>query len=113
MTGPDDYQSVLGIPPGPRPPNHYELLGLELFEADRERIMAAFQRRLAQTEQSRAVPADRLRPLAHEIVLAKTCLLTEKAKADYRKALALAQKYDDGQWAHETARGRLEALEAN
>ncbi len=34
----------------------------------------------------------------------------EKAKADYRKALTLAQKYDDGQWAHETARSRLQAL---
>ena len=34
----------------------------------------------------------------------------EKAKADYRKALALEQKYDDGAWAHETARGRLQAL---
>jgi tetratricopeptide (TPR) repeat protein len=34
----------------------------------------------------------------------------ENAKADYRKALTLAQKYDDGAWAHETARGRLEAL---
>ena len=37
----------------------------------------------------------------------------ERAKADYRKALALAQKYDDGQWAHETARGRLQALGTN
>lgn len=37
----------------------------------------------------------------------------EKAKADYLKALTLAQKYDDGLWAHETARGRLEALGAN
>ena len=37
----------------------------------------------------------------------------EKAKADYRKALTLAQKFDDGQWAHETARGRLQALGAN
>jgi len=37
----------------------------------------------------------------------------EKAKADYRKALALAQKYDDSEWAHDTARGRLQALGAN
>jgi tetratricopeptide (TPR) repeat protein len=37
----------------------------------------------------------------------------EKARADYLKALTLAQKYDDGVWAHETARGRLEALGAN
>jgi len=34
----------------------------------------------------------------------------DKAKADYRKALTVAQKYDDGQWAHDTARGRLVAL---
>ena len=34
----------------------------------------------------------------------------ENAKVDYRKALTLAQKYDDGAWAHETARGRLQAL---
>jgi tetratricopeptide (TPR) repeat protein len=38
---------------------------------------------------------------------------SEKAKADYRKALALAQKFDDGQWAHDTARGRLQAMGAN
>jgi len=34
----------------------------------------------------------------------------DKAKADYRQALTVAQKYDDGAWAHETARGRLQAL---
>jgi tetratricopeptide (TPR) repeat protein len=34
----------------------------------------------------------------------------EKAKADYRKALAVAPKYDDGQWAHDTARDRLDKL---
>ena len=37
----------------------------------------------------------------------------EKAKTDYRKALAVAPKYDDGQWAHETAGARLKALGAN
>jgi tetratricopeptide (TPR) repeat protein len=37
----------------------------------------------------------------------------EKAKTDYLKALTVAQKYDDGVWAHETARGRLQALGAN
>jgi tetratricopeptide (TPR) repeat protein len=34
----------------------------------------------------------------------------EKAMADYRKALAVAPKYDDGQWAHDTARDRLDKL---
>jgi len=36
----------------------------------------------------------------------------EKAKADYRRALALTQKYQDGQWAQDTARQRLAALGA-
>jgi tetratricopeptide (TPR) repeat protein len=37
----------------------------------------------------------------------------EKAKADYRKALAVAPKHDDGQWAHEMASARLKALGEN
>ena len=37
----------------------------------------------------------------------------EKAKTEYRKALAVAPKYDDGQWAHETASARLKALGEN
>jgi tetratricopeptide (TPR) repeat protein len=35
----------------------------------------------------------------------------DKAKADYRKALTVVQKYNDGKWAHETARDRLAALD--
>ena len=34
----------------------------------------------------------------------------DKARADYRRALDLTQKYEDGQWAHDTARQRLAAL---
>jgi tetratricopeptide (TPR) repeat protein len=37
----------------------------------------------------------------------------EKAKTDYRAALALGPKYADGEWAQETARGRLAALAAD
>jgi tetratricopeptide (TPR) repeat protein len=37
----------------------------------------------------------------------------EKAKTDYRKALTVAPKYDDGQWAHEMASARLKALGEN
>ena len=87
MTGPDDYESVLGIPPGPRPPNHYELLGIEQSEADRERIEAAYQRRVAQAEQCGKLAPHRLRPLIQEIYQAKTCLLGEKSKADYDRHL--------------------------
>ena len=34
----------------------------------------------------------------------------DKARADYRTALTLAPKYDDAQWAQDTARQRLAAL---
>ena len=34
----------------------------------------------------------------------------EKAKTDYRMALAVGPKYADGEWAQATARGRLAAL---
>ena len=30
----DPYRKWLGIPPKDQPPNHYRLLGLELFETD-------------------------------------------------------------------------------
>ena len=36
----------------------------------------------------------------------------DKARTDYRKALSVAPKHDDGQWAHDTARGRLAAIDA-
>jgi Tfp pilus assembly protein PilF len=34
----------------------------------------------------------------------------ERAKVDFRKALSLPAKYNDGQWAHDTARQHLAAL---
>jgi tetratricopeptide (TPR) repeat protein len=34
----------------------------------------------------------------------------DKATIDYRKALTLTPKYDDGVWAHDTARQRLAAI---
>ena len=36
----------------------------------------------------------------------------DRARSDYRKALSVTPKHDDGQWAHDTARGRLAAIEA-
>ena len=38
---------------------------------------------------------------------------TAKAKADYQKALAIPQKYNDGKWAHDTARDRIAVLEGS
>ena len=35
----DPYRKWLGIPPKDQPPNHYRLLGIDLFEADAEVIV--------------------------------------------------------------------------
>ena len=35
----DPYHAWLGIPPKDQPPNHYRLLGIELFEQDTEVII--------------------------------------------------------------------------
>ena len=37
----DPYTLYLGLPPGPRPPNHYDLLQLESFCSHHERIHQA------------------------------------------------------------------------
>ena len=40
----DPYHAWLGIPPKDQPPNHYRLLGLELFEENRDVIAVATDR---------------------------------------------------------------------
>ena len=41
---PDLYSEYLDLPAGPRPPNYYELLGLELFCIHHERIHQAVRK---------------------------------------------------------------------
>lgn len=43
----DPYRKWLGIRTRERPPNHYQLLGLELFEDDAETISHAADQRIA------------------------------------------------------------------
>ncbi|HEY1784212.1 MAG TPA: hypothetical protein VGG30_01640, partial [Pirellulales bacterium] len=87
MTGSDEYESVLGLPPGPRPPNHYELLGLELFAASAEVIAAAADGRIVDAEESVLGSAEQIRQVIEKIRLAKACLLDPPAKADYDRQL--------------------------
>ena len=43
----DPYYIWLGIPPEDQPPHHYRLLGIEIFEANRDVIEAAANRQMA------------------------------------------------------------------
>ena len=42
----DPYRKWLGIPPKDQPPNHYRLLGLELYEDDLDVIEGAADRQM-------------------------------------------------------------------
>ena len=84
----DPYHKWLGIPPEDQPPNHYRLLGIELFEPDGEVISNAANRQMAyvrnfQTEKRSAL-AQKIR---NEISGAKNCLLNKDRREEYNRTL--------------------------
>jgi hypothetical protein len=84
----DPYQKWLGISAKDQPPNHYRLLGIDLFETDLDAIAnVADQRRLYvcgfQTGENSAL-AQRI---LDEIVVARECLLNPQKKAEYDRQL--------------------------
>ena len=80
----DPYLHWLGIRDPQRPPNHYRLLGVELFESDPEVISNAADRQMAhvRTFQSGRHLAESQK-LLNELAAAKVCLLNPEKKAAY------------------------------
>jgi len=89
----DPYHRWLGIAKEQRPPNHYQILGVPVGEADLEVIEEAAVRQSAhvRTYQIGAHAADCARIL-NEIALAKTVLLSPQKKKDYDAKLRAAPK---------------------
>ncbi|QGJ69243.1 Hypothetical protein PBC10988_9130 [Planctomycetales bacterium 10988] len=90
----DPYHRWLGISKAQQPPHHYRLLGLELFESDREVIRDAAERQTTHIRKYRLGPyAEDSQRLLNEISKAKACLSNENRKANYdndlRKELKL------------------------
>ena len=84
----DAYHKLLGIPPRDQPPHHYRLLGVELFESDREVILsAADQRMLALEQMTTGEHAEVSQKLLGKVALARRVLLNEKQKAAYDQKL--------------------------
>jgi len=80
----DPYYKWLGIPPHQQPPTHYRLLGVEVFEADRDVIEAAAERHMAHLQNYKIGPQSELsQKLLNEIARAKVCLLNPLSKAAY------------------------------
>ncbi len=82
----DPYYEWLGIPPKHQPPDHYRLLGLELFEDDRNVIATAADRQMGfiKTYQTGPTEAEELsQRILNELAAARICLLTPQKKKDY------------------------------
>ena len=80
----DPYHKWLGILPKDCPPNHYRLLGVEVFESDLDVIEAAAEQRMAFVRQhqsgQQAIAAARI---LNELASARLCLLKSDAKSAY------------------------------
>lgn len=86
----DPYHKWFGIPPNEQPPNHYRLLGVELFEADPEVIdIAADQRMLHLKTYQNGSNARASQDLLTEVAKARICLSNETTKQDYDRSLRL------------------------
>jgi len=84
----DPYHKWLGIAPKDQPPNHYRLLGVDLFESDPEVIDAAANRQMAYLQQrATGKHAALSQKLLNEVAAARVCLLNPEKKADYDAVL--------------------------
>jgi len=84
----DPYYKWLGIPPRDQPPNHYRLLGIELFEPDRDVIDAAANRVMAYLKDlAVGDEAAHSQRLLNEIARARLCLLNRRKKEGYDREL--------------------------
>ena len=84
----DPYLKWLGIRDSERPPNHYRLLGLDLFESDPEVINGAADRQMSHVRSFQTGPkADVSQALLNELAVARRCLLDDDRRADYDRQL--------------------------
>lgn len=84
----DPYYAWLGIPPKDQPPNHYRLLGVELFESNLDVIESAAFRQMGhvRTYQS-GKHSQQSQQLLNELSAAKLCLLAPEQKQAYDQLL--------------------------
>ena len=86
----DPYYKWLGIPKAEQPPNHYRLLGVNLFECDCEVIESAADQRMNYLRTFQYGPRDETsQKLLSEIAAARLCLLNPDRKHVYDDGLRL------------------------
>ena len=84
----DPYYKWLGIPPKDQPPNHYRLLGIEVFESDRDVIDAAANRVMSYLKgMATSDEVEYSQKLLNEVSRARICLLNKAQKNEYDAGL--------------------------
>jgi len=84
----DPYYAWLGIPPAEQPPNHYRLLGVNLFEVSTDTIANAADRQMVFLRNIRkADEIEHAQKLLNEVAAARVCLLDEELKLQYDQQL--------------------------
>jgi len=82
------YYRWLGIPPKDQPPNHYRLLGIELFEPDANVIDAAADRQMSHVRRYQTGEhSAESQTLLNELAAARICLLNPEKRAVYDRTL--------------------------
>ena len=84
----DVYKDWLGIPEGPRPPDHYQLLRLVQFEDDVEKIRKNYKKLNAHVRKyATGKYSVESQHLLNEIAKAMLCLTDEEAKQEYDRGM--------------------------
>lgn len=84
----DVYKDWLGIPEGPRPPDHYQLLRLVQFEDDAGKIRNNYKKLNAHVRKYAGGKfSDRSQELLNELAKAMLCLTDGERKLDYDRGL--------------------------
>ena len=84
----DPLHKWLGIPPSEQPPNHYRLLGIAIFENDREVIDAAADKQLSFLhDMTNGEYGEFAEQLSNQVSAARLCLLNIEKKAPYDSSL--------------------------
>ena len=80
----------LDIPLKDQPPNHYQLLGIKLFEADLEVIKSAAHQQMERVQSFRTDEnSELLKNMLKKIATARVCLLNPAGKVEYDSSLRL------------------------
>lgn len=84
----DPYHKWLGIPPKDQPPNHYRLIGIDLFETDVDVIDTAANKQMTYLHGcSTGEHSAFAEKILNEIAAVRLCLLDPKQKAEYDEPL--------------------------